>query len=105
MPRQLASGSLRCQLQISLRHSRPFAFILVLEEYEGIPPALFLYPIHPHLELPIVVVGSPQAQIAPIRGRHKWNLKVVLGVRDAQRGVMIAQQSENLVVEPRRMAE
>src|SRR5262249_16692013 len=71
----------------------------------GVAPVLLLRLFDPRLQSPFVVIGPPQTQTAPIGGRHDRNFKTVLVVGNAQRGVMIAQQAEDLVVEPRRMTE
>ena len=59
--------------------------------------------VGPLVELAVGVVGLPQPQVAPVGGRDERRLHgafLVLGVRDAQRGVRRAQRVEHLVVEP-----
>src|SRR5437867_4585204 len=100
----LGTGLVR-QLEKPSGHLRPFAFLLVLEKDEGILPVLLTHALHPRLQLYIAIVRPPQSQIAPIRRRYERNLKIVFRFGYAQRRPMIAQQAENLVVEPRLMAE
>ena len=59
--------------------------------------------LHPFLQRRVVVLGPTQTQTTPVGGRHEGNGKVILFVGDAQCGVMITQQFEDFVVEPRRM--
>src|SRR5262245_27500044 len=82
----------RGQLQRSRRHPWPLAFILVLEEQERVAPGLLLHPLHPSLEFCVAVIGPSQSQIAPIRCRYKRNFEGIIGVDDAQRRAMIAEQ-------------
>ena len=67
--------------------------------------ASILDPLRPRLQCRVIVVGPTQPQIAPVRRRHEWNFQIVVGVGDAQRHAMIAEQSEDFVVEPRRVTK
>ena len=95
----------RSQFEEPLRGQGSVPFILVLEEHEYIPPALFPHQLQPVLQLLIAVIEPPQPQITPIPGRNKWYPKIVVRLGDAQRGLMIAQQPEDLFLEPRLMAK
>src|SRR5687767_4143310 len=90
------------QLEKRRRELWPLALVLVLEEYERVAPGLRAQLLHPRLQLRGGVVGAPQAEVAPVGGRDEGDLEVVLGFGDAQRDVVVAQQAEDLVVEPGR---
>ena len=67
----------------------------MLEEYKGILPLLLPKPFNPSLQFRLAVIGSSQAQIAPIRSRYPGNLKLVFRLGDTQHGLMVAQQAED----------
>ena len=71
------------QVEKLLGQFRPFAFILVFEEHEGVLPILGPHPLQPGLQGRLVVIGASQTQIAPIGGRHGRNHQLVILVGNA----------------------
>src|SRR5207302_2983959 len=78
-------SELLAQLQKSLGHLRPFAFLLVLEKDERVLPVFLAHALRPRLQLRIAIVRPSQSQITPIRCRYERNLKIIFRFGDAKR--------------------
>ena len=84
---------------------RTGGFLLVLEKHKGIFPLLTAYLADPTLQIRVAVLHLAQPQISPVRGCDKRRIIAHFPMRDAIGDLSIAQEIENLIVEPRFMAK
>ena len=72
------------ELKEPFGHLWPLAFVLVLEENESILPSRLADAIEPRFQFRIAVIGTPQAQVAPIRSGHERSVNAIVTFSDAQ---------------------
>ena len=87
-----ASPPVSAHLHQPRRQLRAPSLLLVLHEHVGLAPGLLADAPGPVLQLLVAEVLAPQAQVAPVGGRHERRGGLFAGVGDAQRGAVGAQR-------------
>src|SRR6516225_8968985 len=94
-----------CKLQKATCELWTFAGLFVLEKDEGFLPGLIPDLPDPVAEVRVTVIGTTQADVAPLGRGFERNSQLVVCIRQTKTDVVLPQKGKDLVVEPRLVPE